>query len=156
MEYKFAFLGIAICAAVFYYRAWIAPLIEQNKLKQKYQSAAEPYLVIQSCEMDKGFWARYQTEVSRFVDSGNKWALEQVPVIPFPFNSNFEFQWFDKTLEVSTVGLGQREFLAASIRQLDECTKIWQQKTGKEFGYNATFQATGQKAAQGDIWASAN
>ncbi|MEG7603108.1 hypothetical protein, partial [Listeria monocytogenes] len=74
----------------------------------------------------------------------------------FPFNSNFSFQWFDKTMNVSTIGLGQMEYLQAAQRQYVECLTIWQQKTFKEFGPNATFQAAGQKPAQQDIWAIAN
>ena len=153
MEYKLAFLGIAICAAVFYYRAWIAPLVAQNKLKQKYQSAHEPQLVLQSCEMDTDFWAKVKKERARYIDAKNAWALEQNPVIPFPFNQEFSFQWFDKTMNVSTVGLGQMEYLDAAKRQYVECVKMWQQKTGKEFGYDATMRASGQaQFDENKIW----
>lgn len=153
---KILLFGVLIGACVFFYRAFILPLIAQNELKQSYQSAAVPQLVLQSCEMDTDFWAKVQREQARYEQAGNKWALEQNPVIPFPFNATFEFQWYDKKMIVSTVGLGQREYLAAAIRQYDECLKMWQTKTGKEFGYDATFQATGQKQAHGDIWASSN
>ena len=153
---KILLFGVLIGACVFFYRAFILPLIAQNEFKQSYQSAAVPQLVFQSCEMDTDFWAKVQREQARYEQAGNKWALEQNPVIPFPFNATFEFQWYDKKMIVSTVGLGQREYLAAAIRQYDECLKMWQAKTGKEFGYDVTFQATGQKPVQGDIWASSN
>lgn len=155
-EYKIALFGITIGFCVWFYRAFILPLLAKNELMNKYQSAHEPQLILQSCEMDTDFWGKVQREQARYVDAKNRWALEQNPVIPFPFNQEFSFQWFDETKKVSTVGLGQREYLAAAIRQYDECLKIWQQKTGKEFGYNATFQAAGQRPAQSDIWASSN
>jgi len=147
---------IFIGACVFFYRAYILPLIAQNEMKQKYQSAHEPYLVLQSCELDKDFWGKYEREVARFTDVGNKWALEQIPAIPFPFNSNFSFQWFEKTMNVSTIGLGQMEYLDAAKRQYVECLTMWQQKTFKEFGHSATFKANGQNQPKGDIWESQN
>ena len=153
---KIALAGIFFGFCVWFFRAYVAPLFAENALKRGYQSAANPQLVLQSCEMDTDFWAKVQRERARYVDAKNRWALEQNPVIPFPFNQEFSFQWFDKTMNVSTVGLGQREYLSAAVRQYDECLKIWQQKTGKEFGYNATFQAAGQRPAQSDIWASSN
>ncbi len=156
MEYGIALTGIVLISMLFFYRAYIMPLLAQNQLKQKYQSAHEPQLILQSCEMDTDFWAKVQRERARYVDAKNAWALEQNPVIPFPFNQEFSFQWFDKTMNVSTVGLGQMEYLDAAKRQYVECVKIWQQKTGKEFGYDATFQAAGQKPVHSDIWASSN
>ena len=151
---KIALAGIFFGFCVWFFRAYVAPLFAENEMKRGYQSAANPQLVLQSCEMDTDFWAKVQRERARYEQSGNKWALEQNPVIPFPFNREFSFQWFEKRFDVSTVGLGQREYLAAAMRQYDECLKIWQQKTGKEFGFDATFQANGQKAFDGDLWAN--
>lgn len=153
---KILLFGVFCGCCLVFYRVFYLPLVAKNELKQKYQSAHEPYLVLQSCELDKDFWGKYQKEVARFTDVGNTWAMEQIPAIPFPFNSNFSFQWFDKTMNVSTIGLGQMEYLEAAKRQYIECLTMWQQKTFKEFGHNATFQATGQKQSQGDIWASSN
>jgi len=153
-ETKILLFGILCGVVYFFYRAYLLPIFAQNALKRSYQSAANPQLVLQSCEMDTDFWAKVQRERARYEQAGNKWALEQNPVIPFPFNSEFSFQWFEKRFDVSTVGLGQREYLAAAMRQYDECLKIWQQKTGKEFGFDATFQANGQKAFEGDLWAT--
>jgi len=142
---KLALAGAAAGAVVFFYNTYISPLLAVNQLKRQYQSAAEPQLVLQSCEMDTDFWAKVKRERERYNQAGNTWSLEQSPVIPFPFNSEFSFQWFEKRFDVSTVGLGQREYLAAAIRQYDECLKMWQQKTGKEFGYDKVFTANGQK-----------
>lgn len=153
---KYILFFLAVAAVFVFFRLYIAPIIAQNEMKRAYQSAAVPQLVLQSCEMDTDFWAKVRREQARYEQSGNKWALEQNPVIPFPFNAVFEFQWYDVKMKVATVGLGQREYLAAAIRQYDECLKVWQAKTGKEFGYDATFQATGQKPVNPDIWANQN
>lgn len=142
---KIALVGIVFGAGLVFFRLYIAPLMAENELKRKYQSAATPQLVLQSCEMDTDFWAKVKREKARYEQSGNRWSVEQNPVIPFPFNAEFSFQWFDKRHDISTVGLGQREYLAAAIRQYDECLKVWQTRTGKEFGYDATMAATGQK-----------
>lgn len=148
-----ALAGVVIGMAVVFYNTYIAPLVRANNLKRKYQSAAEPVIILQTCESDNEFWAKVRREQARYTDVGNAWALQQSPVIPFPFNATFSFQWFEKRMDVATVGLGQGEYLSAAKRQYDECLKEWQKQTGKEFGYDKAFTANGQKEFnKEEIW----
>jgi len=151
---KIALAGIFFGFCVWFFRAYVAPLFAENALKRQYQSATEPTIILQFAENDDEFWAKVQRERARYEGSGNRWALKQSPVIPFPFNMEFSFTWFDEKFNVSTVGLGKREYLAAAIRQYDQCLSAWQKQTGKEFGFDATFHANGQKAFDGDLWAT--
>ena len=151
MEYTLLIIGIVFGACVFFYRVWILPLLAQNALKAQYQSAAEPTIIHQVGENDDEFWARVQRERARYEQSGNTWALKQNPVIPFPFNRVFTIEWFDKSIPLSTVGMGKAEYFAAANRTYLELLAIWQRETNV-FGQEAVFQANGQKPFDGNVW----
>lgn len=144
MEYAIAILGISAGLGVFFYRAYIAPLVAENHLKRHYQSLAEPLPIFQHGEGDKGFYARVQTEKARFEQSGNNIAKTQIPVIAFPYDSNFTIGWFGKEYDYSTIGMRTREYHVECFRIYNELYAIWQQKTSA-FGDETMAYATGQK-----------
>lgn len=151
-EYKIAIVGILFGVGVWFYRAYILPLVNANELKRQYQSAAEPTIIHQVGENDDEFWARVQRERARYEGSGNRWALKQSPVIPFPFNRAFEIDWFGEKHLLSTIGMGKAEYFAAANRTYNTLLAKWQRETGHAFGDDATMAANGQKPFDGNIW----
>ena len=153
---KILLAGVMFGVCLFFYRAYIAPILAQNDLKRQYQSEAEPTIILQFCERDDEFWAKVQREQARYNGSGNKWALKQNPVIPYPYNMNFTFSWFGKTENLSTVGMGKGEYLAAALRTYNRLLSEWQKQTGNEFGYDATMAANRQKEFDGNVWGNSS
>jgi hypothetical protein len=136
------FLGI-VC--FLFYRLYILPLVRQNGLKNQYQSMAEPRLMLQSGETDTEFWARVSREKQRFLESGNQWALKQVPVVAIPFDAHFTIVWFDKARSFSTVGMRQREYNRQAMQIYDMLWAEWQQQVFGKFGDSVAFEAMGQE-----------
>lgn len=136
-------LLIGIVLFVFY-RLVILPMAKENDLKNQYQSAAEPRLILQVGETDNEFWAHVTRERQRFIQSGNNWALKQVPVIAIPYDSVVTIKWFDKEYNYSTVGMGYREYTRQSMIIYDQLYTIWQSKVFGKFGEKVVYEARGQ------------
>lgn len=132
-------LGAAVLIAV-YVVLILIPQLRENDLKNVYQHAGEPRLIMQTSEQEKNFWARYERERMRYLDSKNRWATVQTPVIPFPLNTAWEFQWFGQKYHVSTVGLSYSEYLLAGVRFYHQMLAIWDKEVCSEFGINNLMQ----------------
>ena len=157
IEYWLLILGVA--AMLFGYVLLILlPQLRENDVKNKYQHAGEPRLLLQSSELEKDYWTRFEREKMRYIDSRNRWATVQTPVIPFPMNTAFEFEWFGKTYHTSTVGLSYAEYLLASIRFYNQMRAIWDKETYSQFGMKTMMETTKQqKTVDADkLWQNAN
>lgn len=157
IEYWLLILGVA--AMLFGYVLLILlPQLRENDVKNKYQHAGEPRLLLQSSELEKDYWTRFEREKMRYIDSKNRWATVQTPVIPFPMNCAFEVEWFGKKYHRSTVGLSYTEYLAAGVRFYAEMRAIWDKETYSQFGMKTMMETTKQqKPVDADkLWQNAN
>lgn len=133
IEYWILILGVA--ALIFGYVFLILiPQLRENDLKNVYQHAGEPRMIWQTSELEKDFWTRYERERMRYMDSKNRWATVQTPVIPFPMNTAWEFRWFGKVYHVSTVGLSYSDYLLAGVRFYHQMRATWDKEVYNEFG----------------------
>lgn len=140
----FAVAGIIFGGIIFFYRAFVLPLIRLNQLKNDYQSAAQPRLMEQVGENDDEFYQRVERERARFLDSGNKWAVKQIPVIAIPQNQAFTIDWFGTDYKYSTVGLGQMEYHRMAFEIYVQLYEVWSRETSV-FGSEKVALANGQK-----------
>lgn len=137
-----------------FYRLVILPMARENDLKNQYQNLAEPRLITQAGETDNEFWARVNREKQRFIQSGNNWALKQVPVIPIPFDSVFTIKWFGQDYSYSTIGIGYREYNRQAMLIYDQLYTIWQAKVFGKFGEHIVYSAKGQEPFDpNNLWA---
>jgi len=137
MAFLLQYWEIVVAAAAFifgYVFLFLIPQLRESDLKNIYQHAGEPRLLLQASELEKDFWTRYERERLRYMDSKNRWATVQTPVIPFPLNTAWEFQWFGKTYHTSTVGLSYSEYLLAGIRHYHQMRTIWDKEVCAAFG----------------------
>ena len=144
LEILGTFLVIGIVLFIFY-RFVILPMAKENDLKNQYQNLAEPRLITQVGETDNEFWARVNRERQRFIQSGNNWAIKQVPVIPIPFDTVFTIKWFGQEYNYSTVGMGHREYHRQATLIYDQMYTIWQTKVFGKFGEHIVYGARGQE-----------
>lgn len=145
---------IAAVLAVGFVVIVVIPMARENRLKGWYASEAEFRIMMQHSEMDRGFWARYERECERFRGSGNKAALIQVPLLPYPFNTHFEFEFFGVTYRRSTVGESFEEYMRSAVRFHAEFKSKWEQKVFEDFDM-ATFMHGFKKQEpldKADIW----
>lgn len=140
IEYWQAIVGLALML-LGYIVLILLPELRKNDIKNVYQHAGEPRLLIQASELEKDFWARYERERMRYIDSKNRWATVQTPVIPFPINTAWEFQWFGKTYHESTVGLSYSEYLLAGVRFYHQMRAIWDKEVYSSFGTKEMMEA---------------
>ncbi len=150
-------LGIAAVISV-YITFVLLPQLKENDVKNVYQSLGEPYLLWQQNDRETDYWGRYEREKMRFIDSKNRWAVIQTPVIPFPMNFAWEFEWFGEKHYASTIGLSNAEYQRAGIRFLNQMEAIWYQKTAAQFGTKEIMEiAKNQKPINPEkIWQYAN
>jgi len=113
-QYWQLILGVALIMAG-YITFVLLPQLRKNDVKNVYQSLAEPKVLIQHSELERDYVQRYERERARYLDSKNRWAIIQPPVIFFPINSAFEVSWFGEKHHVSTIGLTYEEYLTAAI-----------------------------------------
>lgn len=157
LEYWILILGVA--AMLFGYVALILlPQLRENDVKNKYQHAAEPRILWQTSELEKDYWARFEREKLRYMDARNRWATVQTPVIPWPMNTAFEFEWFGKTYHISTIGLSYAEYMRAGLAFYQKMHAIWDKEVYGEFGMDQLMEKTkNQKTVNTDkIWNNAN
>ena len=126
-------VGAAVLIAV-YIVLILIPQLRENDLKNVYQHAGEPRMIWQASELEKDFWTRYERERLRYIDSRNRWATVQTPVIPFPMNTAWEFQWFGQKYHTSTVGLSYTDYLLAGVRYYAQMRTIWDKEVYASFG----------------------
>ena len=140
-EYWPLILGAAVICFGY---VWLVllPQLRENDVKNVYQHVAEPKIVMQVSEMETDFWARCEREKMRYLDSKNRWAIVQTPVIPFPINTAFEFEWFGEKHYRSTVGLSYAEYLVAGIQFYSEMRAIWDKKTTEHVGMQKMMELT--------------
>jgi len=132
-EYWIAIAGIA--ALIFGYVLLILiPQLRENDTRNIYQNLGEPRMIWQVSELEKDFWTRYERERMRYIDSRNRFAIVQAPIIPFPYNTAWEFRWFDKTYHLSTVGLSYGDYLMAGVRFYHQMRKVWDEQVYTSFG----------------------
>ncbi len=149
-------LGIAAVMAA-YITFVLLPQLKENDVKNVYQHAGKPILMLQVSELEKDYWARVTREQRRYIDSGNRWAVIQTPVVYFPYNSAFEFEWFSVKYHRSTIGLSYDEYLVAGLAFYREMKAIWEQKAYGQFGMDTLMQAKNQQAINPEkIWQYAN
>ena len=141
MGYAITFIVIGL--TIFFFRAYIMPLIQQNNLKLEYQSMAEPRLLLQAGESDIEFWQRVERERERFNQSGNKWALKQMPVIAIPQNQVFTITWFGDKKSYSTVGMSQMEYVIISGKIFKTLYEEWSKQLNITFDQDQVNEAKG-------------
>lgn len=139
IEYWQAIVGVALLL-LGYVVLILLPELRKNDVKNVYQHAGEPRLLIQASELEKDFWARFEREKLRYLDSKNRWATVQTPVIPFPMNTAFEHVWFGKKYHVSTIGLSYADYLAAGVRFYGQMRAIWEKEIVTQFGNDTLMQ----------------
>jgi len=148
-DYWTKFLIIAGIILLIIVWNWVVKLRKQmalNDLKNSYQHAGEPILLLQGGESDDEYWMRYKRERARYVEAGNPWALRQNPVVPFPFNSKFRVEWFDKVYYPSTVGLKFGTYLQSAESFYFELKRQWDKEIYGSFGDDVLMQKSkGQK-----------
>lgn len=143
-EYWILILGLAVLLLAYVFLI-LVPQLRENDLKNVYQHAGEPRIILQSSELETDYWARYERERMRYLDSKNRWATVQTPVIPFPMNCAFEFQWFGQKHPISTVGLSYMDYLLASVRFYAKMRAIWDQQVYASFGMKEMMEKTKQQ-----------
>lgn len=140
LEYWQLIVGLALL--LFGYVALILiPELRKNDVKNVYQHLAEPRLLLQVSELEKDFWSRFEKEKLRYLDSKNRWATVQTPVIPFPMNTAFEHVWFGKKYHVSTIGLSYADYLVAGVRFYHQMRTIWEREVCSTFGTEKLMEA---------------
>lgn len=137
-------LGIAIVMAA-YITFILLPQIRKNDVKNVYQSLAEPKVLIQHNELETDYIARYERERMRYLDSKNRWAIVQPPVIFFPLNAAFEVTWFGEKHHVSTIGLTYEEYLTAAILFQRKLKEIRDKHVYGQFGSKELIEITRQQ-----------
>lgn len=120
----------------------LLPRLRKNDMKNVYQSLAEPRVLVQHSEFESDYLARYEREKKRYIDSGNRWAIIQVPVIFFPMNAAFEVEWFGQKYYQSTIGLTYEEYLAAALDFQRKMKSIRDQHVYGEFGTAKMMEIT--------------
>ena len=155
LEHWQLILGIAAIMGL-YIRFWLLPIMRKNDVKNVYQHAARPCLILQINGEDKEFWARVEREQLRYLDSKNRWALVQPPVIYFPYHCAFEFEWFGQKYHRSTTNMSYDEYLFAGIAFYHEMVEIWDKQVYGKHGMQNMMQMTrNQKPVDGDrLWQS--
>lgn len=141
MGYAVTFIVIGL--TIFFFRAYILPLIHQNNLKLEYQSMAEPRLLLQAGESDIEFWQRVEREQERFRQSGNSWALKQMPVIAIPQNQVFTITWFGDKKSYSTVGMSQMEYVRMAVEIYKTLCAEWSRQINITFDQEQVNEAKG-------------
>lgn len=135
------YLGIAVVLFGYVFLV-LLPQLRENDVKNKYQHAGEPRLLLQASELEKDYWTRFEREKMRYLDSRNRWAVVQTPVIPFPMNTAFEFEWFGKKYHTSTIGLSYAEYLQAGLRFYAQMRAIWDKEVYGQFGMKEMMETT--------------
>lgn len=145
--------AIAFVVTVYYF-VLVRPLMRENKAKKWYASEAEFRIMTQESEMDFEFWTRYERTCARFRGSGNKAALVQVPVLPYPFNTHFEFEFFGETYRRSTVGESFEEYMRSAVRFHAEFKAKWEAKVFENFDMKTFMQDFKKQRPldEADIW----
>lgn len=142
-------LTLAI-AGIWFYRTFIAPLMRENDLKAQIQSMAKPVLILQAYEGEEDFLQRAERAKEQFRQSGNKFAQKQCPVIAVPFNGWFEIVWFGERHTLSTVGMGQMEYLLAVVELYKKLYLVWAQKVYGAHGEQVYNETVNQQKPFGD------
>lgn len=143
-----------LTVGIFFFRAYILPLWKQNGKMRQYQCAAEPRLMEQVGEEDDEFYSRVQRERQRFVESGNRWALKQNPIIAMWRNRSFTITWYGKEYDYSTVGLSQMDYHRFCLKEYIKLCEIHSRETSA-FPEEDFARATGQKPFdQRNVWQS--
>jgi len=157
IQYWQLIVGVAIL--LFGYVVLILlPELRKNDLKNKYQHAGEPRMIWQTSELEKDFWVRVQREQLRYMDSKNRWATVQTPVIPFPINTAFSHTWFGKEYHVSTIGLSYADYMLAGVRFYNQMRAIWEKEVVTQFGNDTLMKEVKQQTPVNpdNIWQNAN
>lgn len=133
----------------------VIPTARENRRKVEYQHAGEPVLFWQNHENETDYWLRFRKEQARYIDANNRWAKVQTPVLPFPKNCEFEFEWFGEIHRPSTVGLTELQYIQAGERHYVKFKKIWDLKAYGAHGMDKMMEATRKQqvlADDADIW----
>jgi len=157
IEYWPLILGVAVM--IFGYVLLILlPQLRENDVKNVYQHAGEPRIIWQNSELEKDYWTRFEREKMRYIDSRNRWATVQTPVIPFPMNCAFEHEWFGKKYHVSTVGLSYAEYMRAGQIFYQKMQAIWDKEVYGEHGMKTMMETTKKQIPvdPDKIWQNAN
>lgn len=151
------YLGIAV-ALFGYVLLVLLPQLRENDTKNRYQHAGEPRMLLQTSELEKDFWTRFEKEKMRYLDSKNRWATVQTPVIPWPINTAFEFEWFGQKYHRSTIGMSYGEYLIAAVRFYNEMKAIWDKETYTQFGMKEMMEKTRQQIPinPDNLWSNSN
>lgn len=145
-------LGIAVVMAA-YITFVLLPQLRENDVKNVYQHAGTPRLILQVSELEKDYWMRVEREKRRYIDSKNRWAVIQTPLIYFPLNTAFEFEWFGEKHHRSTIGLSYDEYLTAGLAFYLEMKSIWDKKVYGQFGMNTLMETKNQQPLNPEkIW----
>lgn len=128
---------------VWAFRTFIAPLIAENKLKYQYQHMAEPVLILDDLSGD--FFERSERAKARFTESGNKFAIRQIPVIAIPFQAPFEIRWFGKGYAFTTVGMTYPQYLAQATRLYNLLYNIWLKEMSTDLGESVMYEFAKQQ-----------
>lgn len=155
-DYWILILGVALM--LFGY-VWLIlyPQLRENDVKNKYQSAAEPRILFQDSELEKGYSARFERERMRYMDAKNRWAMVQTPVIFFPMNTAFKIDWFGQTHHISTIGLSYTEYLFAGVRLYAKLRAIWDKEVYGQFGVKELMETKKQTPVDPDrLWQNSN
>lgn len=137
-----AIIGLGL--SIWFVRAYILPMIQLNDQKRQYQSIAEPQLLCQVNETNDEFYALIEREKARFIDTKNRWAQKQTPVIAMWRNRAFSITWFGKNYDVNTVGMSQMDYHRNCFETYKMLYADWSRETGR-FGDQAVAHANGQK-----------
>ena len=135
----------------------LIPKIRENKVKVKYQSLAEPKIFWQNSIVGGDYLAEYEKEKMRYVSAGNLLAAVQTPVIFFPRNAEFEFEWFGEIHRPSTVNLSEEQYMMAGVAFYKKMKIIWDTNLGIAYGTREMIRITqGQKkevlSDDSDLW----
>ena len=134
-------LGAAVVMAG-YITFIFLPQLRKNDTKNVYQSLAEPKVLIQHNELETDYVARYERERMRYIDSKNRWAIVQPPVIFFPLNAAFEVTWFGEKHHISTIGLTYEEYLIAGVQFQRKLKEIRDKHVYGQFGTEKLIETT--------------
>jgi len=161
MEFLIAYCQLIVGAALIlfgYVALILLPELRKNDVRNIYQHAGEPRLLIQSSELERDFWAKFEREKKRYLDAGNRWAVRQTPVIPFPMNTAWEFEWFGHKYHKTTIGLSYSEYLIAAVRHYHEMKGIWEKEVYTTFGTKDLMEKVKnqQPANPENLWQNAN
>lgn len=136
-------LPTILFALIWAWRTYIAPLIAENELKIQFQSMAEPVLILD--DLDGSFHERKERARQRFIESGNAFAIRQIPVIAIPFQAPFVIVWFEKTYAFTTVGMNYPQYLEQSKRLYNLLYGIWLKEMTSALGEEAMYEFAKQQ-----------